>query len=178
MRRSTDRIQAIVRAGLVAAFLIGAPIATTLVSREIYLSGLQSAHAQAAGWHRVSALILRVTPTATAWRRPIQEPALFSLRWTAPDGSSRTGEIMGARGPAAGSIMAVWTDEKGRLAHPPLTRTQVADHATGAAVATPVALALLLAALSRIVSLFLDRRRLARWEMDWSAVEPQWTGRG
>jgi hypothetical protein len=177
MRRSTDRIQAIVRAGLVAAFLAGAPIAATHVSHGIYLSGLRAGHAQAAGWHRVPALVLRAKPIATAWQRSPHGLVLFSLRWTAPDGSARTGETMGVEGPVAGRVMTVWTDEKGQLAHPPLSLTAVANRARYAAIAIPVALALLLAAMGGVVSLVLDKRRLACWEADWSAVEPQWTGR-
>lgn len=35
----------------------------------------------------------------------------------------------------------------------------------------------MLAAVSRVVSLVLDRRRLARWEADWLVTGPRWTGR-
>jgi hypothetical protein len=39
------------------------------------------------------------------------------------------------------------------------------------------ALILLLSAISWAAALLLDRYRLARWEAEWLAVEPQWTGR-
>ena len=73
--------------------------------------------------------------------------------------------------------MTVWIDDKGRLTHPPLSRADVTGQVIQAAVAVPVVLALLLAAAGRVIALILDRHRLARWEADWSAVEPQWTGR-
>ena len=59
--------------------------------------------------------------------------------------------------------------------HPPLTRAGVADHVIGAVAVTAAALALLLSAVGWAASLVLDRYRLARWEADWLAVEPQWT---
>ncbi len=177
MRRSTDRLQAIARAVLLAAFLVGAPIVTIYVSHGIYVSGLRTQRAQAAAWHRVPAHILRVTPIAPAWRHAPGPTTLCSLRWTRPDGASQTGEITSAGNPVAGSTMTVWIDETGRLTHPPLSRAEVIDQAFHAAVVIPVALALLLAAISRVVSLMLDKHRLACWEADWTAVEPQWTGR-
>jgi hypothetical protein len=53
----------------------------------------------------------------------------------------------------------------------------VAGQAIGAAAVTSAVLALVLAAVGRVISRLLDRYRLARWAEDWSAVEPQWTGR-
>jgi hypothetical protein len=177
MRRSTDRIQATLRAGLLAVFLIGGPIATTYVGHAVYISGLQTGRAQAADWHRVPALVIQVTPVATAWRHPTSAPATFSVRWTTPDGSPRTGKITGGGEAVVGSIVTVWIDEKGRLTGRPLSRADVADHMIGVAVATTAALALLLCVVGWVVSLVLDRYRLAGWEADWSAVEPQWTRR-
>ena len=84
---------------------------------------------------------------------------------------------MVARKAVAGASVAVRVDEKGRLAHPPLSRAKVTDQVIRAAVATPVALALVPAAAGGVVSLLLDRHRLACWEADWPAVEPQWTHR-
>jgi hypothetical protein len=176
MRRGTDRIEAIARAGLLAAFLIAAPVVTAYVSHEIYVSGLRTARAQAAAWHRVPALVLTAEPVATRWL-PAQPPTRYSVRWATPDGSSQTGEIIRATDTTAGGTLTVWIDDKGRLTHPPLSRADVTGQVIRAAVAVPVVLALLLAAVGGVISVILDRHRLARWEADWSAVEPQWTGR-
>ena len=73
--------------------------------------------------------------------------------------------------------MTVWIDEQGRLFQPPLSRAEVADRAICAAIAAPMALALLLAAVGGVVSFILDRRQLARWGAEWEVVGPQWTGR-
>ena len=175
MRRGTDRIEAMARAGLLAAFVVAAPVVIAYVSHELYVSGLRAARAQAAAWHRVPALVLTAEPMATHWLT--QPPTRYSVWWATPDGSSRTGEIIRASGATAGATLTVWIDDKGRLTHPPLSRADVADQLIRAALAVPVVLALPLAAIGGVISLVLNRRRLACWEADWSAVEPQWTGR-
>lgn len=165
------------RAGLLAVFLIGGPIATVYVGHAVYVSGLRTERAQAADWHRVPALVLQVTPIVTAWRHPDGPPAMLSVRWTTPGGSSRAGEITGSGQATAGGIVTVWIGETGRLTGRPLSRADVVDHVMGAAVATPAALALLLCFVGWLASLVLDRHRLVGWEADWSVVEPQWTRR-
>jgi len=104
-------------------------------------------------------------------------PARLAVPWTSPPGSARTGGTTGTADVVQDSTVTVWIDGQGRLAHPPLPHADVIARAIGAAVAAPLALALLLATVLRAESLALDRRRLAGWEAEWSAVEPQWTGR-
>jgi hypothetical protein len=178
MRRSTDRVQAIVRAGLVVVFLTSAPFITTYVAHETYVSGLWAGREQAAAWHAVPARVLLATPLVADWVSPTGPPWRLSVQWAMPDGVPQTGQITRAVEAKAGSTVTVWTDEQGGLAHAPLSRAQVADQVIRAAVATLLALALLLATVGWVVSLILDRRRLASWEADWAVVEPQWTHRG
>jgi hypothetical protein len=178
MRRGSDRLQAILRAALLAAFLIAGPLAASSFSHHVFAAGMQTSQAQAAAWQRVPAVVVHVTLVATAWRHPtLSGPARLSVRWAAPDGASRTGRIASASHAAVGSAVTVWIDRSGLLAHPPLTRSDKVDHAIGAAAATLVVLALLLCLGARAASLALDRYRLARWEADWLTVEPQWTNR-
>ena len=176
MRRAPDRIQALLRAVVLAMLVIGGPIATAYASHAAYASAARTARAQAMAWHRVPALILRVGPVATLWQRPdTTGPATLSVRWTTPQGASRTGEITGRADAAPGRLTAVWIDKAGQLTARPLSRTDVVE---GEAVAvTATALILLLSAISWAASAVLDRYRLARWEAEWLAVEPQWTGR-
>jgi hypothetical protein len=179
MRRATDRIQALLRAVLLAVLVIGGPAATTYAGHAAYTSAMRSGHAPAAAWHQVPALILRVRPIATLPQSPFAiGSATLSVRWTPPNGPSRTGQITGRADTAPGSMMTVWIDKAGRLTAPPPTRAAVAEHVIGAVAATAAALALLLSAVSGAASLMLDRYRLARWEADWLAVEPHWTKGG
>jgi hypothetical protein len=178
MRRTTDRIQALLRAVLLALLVIGGPIAATYAGHAAYVSGVRSRDAQAAAWHRVPALVLHVRPIAMLWQRPAGTgPATLSVRWTTPQGLSRTGQITPTVGAAPGSVMTVWIDKAGQLTVPPLSRGDIVYHVIGAVAVTAAALILLLSAVSWAASLVLDRYRLARWEADWLAVEPQWTKR-
>jgi hypothetical protein len=177
MRRGSDRIQAILRAVLLAVFVLGGPAATAAFWHGVYVAGVRTGRAQAAAWHRVPAVVLHVTFIATAWRHPLPAggPARLLVRWATPAGPSRTGETGYGGAAAPGRVVTVWVDASGRLAHPPLTHADVVDHVIGAAIATPAALALVLWVAGWAVSRALDRRRLARWEADWLAVEPVWT---
>jgi hypothetical protein len=81
---------------LLALLVIGGPIASTYAGQTAYASGMQSARAQSMAWHRVPALILRVKPIAMLRQHPARTgPATLSVRWTTPQGSPRTGEMVG-----------------------------------------------------------------------------------
>jgi hypothetical protein len=177
MRRTPDRIQALLRAVLLALLVLGGPIATAYAGHAVYVSGLRTGRAQAAAWHRVPAVVLHAKPIVAVWRHPVGTggDAALSVRWTTPQGSSRTGEITGRAGAAPGSVVTVWIDKAGRLTRPPLPPADVAAHVIAAMAVTALALTLLLCAVCRVASLVLDRYRLARWEADWLAVEPEWT---
>jgi hypothetical protein len=178
MRRATDRVQALLRAVLLAMLVIGGPIATTCAGHAVYASAARTARAQGMAWHRVPALILRVGPVGTLWQRPdTTGPATLSVRWTTPQGVSCTGEIAGRADAAPGSLTAVWIDKAGQLTARPLSRTDVWERVLEAVAVTAAALILLLSAISWAASAMLDRYRLAHWEVEWLAVEPQWTGR-
>jgi len=126
------------------------------------------------GLARVPALVLSAKPLVTALETADRPPTVLVLQWVKPDGASQTGEVTRARNAVAGSTVTVWTDEQGRLAQP-LSRAEVAERAICAAVAAPMALALLLAAVGAVVSFILDRRRLARWAAEWEVVGPRWS---
>jgi hypothetical protein len=83
------------------------------------------------------ALILRVGPVATLWQRPdTTGPATLSVRWTTPQGASRTGEIPGRADAAPGSLTAVWINKAGQLTTGPLSRTDVWERVIEAVAVT------------------------------------------
>jgi hypothetical protein len=178
MRRTTDRIQALLRVVLLTLLVIGGPTVTAYAGHAVYASVARAARAQAMAWHRIPAHILRTEPVATLWQRPdTTGPATLSVRWTTPQGTSRTGEIPGRADATPGRLTAVWINKAGRLTAPPLSRTDVVERVIEVVAVIAAALILLLSAISWAASLVLDRYRLARWEAEWLAVEAQWTGR-
>src|SRR5438034_11688400 len=58
LRRTSDRIEAVLLAILIAAFLCGAPLAGIAAGRAAAASNIRAEHAQA-GVHRVAAALLR-----------------------------------------------------------------------------------------------------------------------
>lgn len=176
LRRRADRAEALARVCLLAALLAGVPGVTVWASQAMYASGMRAVRVQETAWHRVPAVVVRVTaPAPSAW--PYLQYPIVLARWPAPSGGTRTGEIAGTAGARPGSTTSVWTDQDGRLTHPPLTRAQVTGDVVRAAVAIATIMIAFLLTVGGVISLLLDRRRLSRWESEWSAVEPVWTGR-
>jgi hypothetical protein len=64
LRRTIDRIEAVIAGGLVVAFLAGAPLAAVAGGHAAYGSAARIAHAQQAAWHQVPAVLLATAPAA------------------------------------------------------------------------------------------------------------------
>ena len=96
-------------------------------------------------------------------------------RWTAPDGTVRTGPVEPPANGRAGSTVAIWTDARGTPMRPPTSSPLGASVGVGLAVTSFVVVvyACVLAAVRRS----LDRRRMAAWQREWRSVEPRWSGR-
>lgn len=70
----------------------------------------------------------------------------------------------------------VWVDAAGRFTgHPPLQLAQVRGQAALTAMLTPLAVGFILLCAGLLAHAALGRRRLAAWDTDWQATEPQWT---
>ena len=68
-------------------------------------------------------------------------------------------------------------DTAGQLTYPPIGEGQIASRVVAVVALTPAVLAILLLAVLWLIRWLLDRRRIAGWAAEWSAVEPQWTKR-
>jgi len=176
LRRTSDRIEAVLLALLVAAFLCGGPLAGIAAGRAAAASSVRAEHAQA-GAHRVAAALLQQAPGKShpMFQTPL-EP-LVPARWKAPDGTLRTGQIYAPAGAAAGSTVLVWVDRSGRLTASPMQRGNMIEEVALAASLATIAVAAVLAVLGLVTGWVLDRRRLAAWDARWRTTGPQWTGR-
>jgi hypothetical protein len=176
LRRTADRLEGAIVALLIAAFLIGAPLAALVAGRAVAVTGSRIEHAQAS-WHQVPAVLLRNAAPDSHSIFQASPQALAPARWTAPDGTRRTGEIPAPQGTKAGSTVLVWADGSGRLTAAPLKHDVLAEEIAIAASLTTVAVAAVLVAIGLLARWVLDRRRLAAWDARWKATGPQWTGR-
>jgi hypothetical protein len=61
LRRRTDRVEAWLSVGLLAVFLIVAPLSWTSVGRWAHQGGLREQRAQQS-WHQTAAVLLRAAP--------------------------------------------------------------------------------------------------------------------
>jgi hypothetical protein len=173
LRRTLDRVEAAIVAGLAVAFLAGAPAAAVTAAHLAATIGTRTAQAQRS-WHRLPAVLLADAPRSGGPRYgPVARAS-----WAAPGGRARTGTVSAPPGARAGSTVPVWVDASGNLAKAPTLRLwQVNEQTALAAVAASVVLGYLLACVGLLACGVLGRRRLAAWEADWQATEPRWTRR-
>jgi Protein of unknown function (DUF3592) len=173
LRRTLDRVEAAILAGLAVAFLAGAPLAAVTAAHVAAAIGTRTAQAQRS-WHHVPAVLLADAPRSGG---PRYGP-VARARWAVPGGRARTGTVSAPPGARAGSTVLVWVDASGNLTKaPPLRLAQVNEQAVLAAVAASVALGYLLPCVGLLACGMLARRRLAAWDADWRATEPRWTRR-
>jgi len=170
LRRTVDRVEAVIVGGLAVAFLAGAPLTAVAAWHAAYSMGSRVARTQQAAWHQVPAVPLAEVP---AWGYGQYERA----RWTAPDGTRHTGTIPVPQGATAGRPVRVWVDAAGRLTGPPLQLAQVRLQADLAAVLAPIVAGFALLCAGQLAHGVLGRRRAAAWDADWQATGPHWTRR-
>ena len=172
LRRTMDRVEAMVACGLAVAFLAGAPLAAVAARHAVYSAASRTAHAQQATWRQVPAVLTATAPPAGFRQDQVTAPA----RWTAADGTRHTGAVPAPPGTRAGHAVMVWVDAAGRLTgRPPLQLSQVRAQAALATMFTPLAAGFILLCTGLLVHAVLGRRRLAAWDTDWQVTEPQWT---
>jgi hypothetical protein len=176
LRRRTDRIEAWITAGLLAAFLAGAPLSSVEVGRWVQHGGLLEQRAQQS-WHQVPAVLLKTAPTQrpvylrASWDADVMVPA----RWTGPGGRQLTGKVPVAPGTRAGRTLQVWVNRSGQPTGSPLPHSELVRRVIGAEALAPVGLAVLLLTLGGLVRWLIDRRRLAAWGAGWAYIGPRWT---
>lgn len=143
--------------------------------------GLVAAHAteatldqQRAQRHSVSAVLLADVPKPTAGRLSSGDKTRAEVRWTAPDGSSRTDHTLVDTGLKSGTRVVVWQDGQGKLVTEPPSATEAAVE--GAVMGGFAGLFLVggVHAVGALARWRLDQRRMAGWDREWDLVGPQW----
>jgi hypothetical protein len=172
--RPCDRFEARAGALLLLAFVALAPLAGWLAGGATYRASAQTEHLEGSARTSVPAVLL-----ADANPPPVGFAVLPSVavlaRWTAPDGTPRTGAIVVTMSAPAGTAVPVWTDRAGNLVDPPRGHDQTAMRASVAAIVVVFGLAALLVAARAAVRHAVNRRRMASWDAAWSRVAPWWT---
>ncbi|MBV2357644.1 hypothetical protein KUM39_25325 [Streptomyces sp. J2-1] len=130
---------------------------------------------QRAHRHAVQAVLLTDAPHDVTAHWSTDGRVRGSVRWTAPDGTPRSGQTLVDGGLKAGALVTVWQDDQGRLAlSPPMSSAEGHVEAAlfGAAAALAVAAPVFGAGV--FARARLDRLRMAHWDQEWDRVGPQW----
>jgi len=178
LRRQTDRIEAWITAGLIAAFLAGAPLASVTAGRWVQHEGLLEQRVQQS-WHQVPGILLKTAPVEhTLYLRASLDTDVLGLaRWTGPGGRHLTGKVPVAPGTLAGRRLWVWVNRSGQPTGSPLPNSELARRVIGAQALAPIGLAVLLLGVGGLVRWLMNRRRLAAWETGWAYTGPRWSRR-
>ncbi|MFJ9615176.1 Rv1733c family protein [Streptomyces noursei] len=169
LRRRTDLAQSWM--ALVSGLLIAvaAPAAGVLAGNAVDAA----VHGQRADRHSTVAVVTKTPPAAlgVAAGNGTVGRAYTVVRWTAPNGTVRTGETAVPPGARAGDRTTVWLDGRGALIRDPGSPedTVVESVAVGIVAASGTGLALF--AVHKGGVRLLDRRRYAQWEKEWAELD-------
>jgi len=174
LRRTTDRVETAVLAVLMAAFLIGAPLAALATGAWMHGTAQRAQLAQEASRRQVTAFVLTITPPSAggeylAWQA--------QARWRAPDGREVTRQVPVAADTVAGGTVRLWTDRNGDLTTAPLLDSQVTGQMVFGEALGAIVSGSALALAGTLALWALNRRRMAAWDADWHATGPRWTTR-
>ncbi len=174
LRRTSDRVEAAMVAAALILFLAGAPLLAVFAWHWADSAALRVQQRQRSSWHEVSAVVL-------ASPRPIVDIGYGGVtgsevlaRWTAPDGTARTGDVTAPASAQVGSTVRIWVNQSGGATGPPLRAEQATGQAVLAGVLALFALAAVLVCAVALAVHVLDRRRLESWAADWRATGPSW----
>jgi hypothetical protein len=173
LRRTSDRVQVYLLAGLFVASAAVAPFAAQAASHAAYAAALRAEQAQQAASYQVRAVL---TQAASSSLSPYADVSYVPVQatWTSVTGVRHSGQVMAPAGSARGSAVTVWTDATGDLTSPPLQPSQVIGWARVAAVGAIAAIGLLYLSVVVIVRRLLYRRRMAAWEAEWEVTARLW----
>lgn len=169
LRRHDDIVEAWIVLAVWMVFVVGGAVA-----------GLVTAHAaddvfarQRAERQPVRAVLLNDVPLGAPASGGTSDRRTTTVRWTAADGSTRTGRTLVDTGLEAGSWVTVWQDGHGRLTAAPPGSTEAAIESGFLGAAAAAGLAGLVFGAGAVARWRLDRRRVDAWGTEWDRVGPR-----
>jgi hypothetical protein len=176
LRRPVDKLECAVMTCLIVAFFIAAPLLAVFAAGVVGTAGIREMQAEAS-WRPVPAVLTQGAAAGVIGLDGDWNVAWVKAQWTAPDGAHKAGLVAVELNARAGQRVTVWVTPTGQLTHQQLTRDEVAERTVMAAVAAPVALALLLTIAIGVTRVVANRRRMACWAREWEATGPRWSSR-
>ena len=178
LRRRSDRIGRWTTLAMALVVLVTGPLLVWRTGKAAYRSTAAAvARDRQQQRFAVDAVLQQdAVITDAADGRTVWQPDPVPARWTAPDGTARTGPVRPDTGGPAGSVVVIWTDRHGDLVAPPTRRDPVVT-AIAAGMATAGITGGAVGLLALLVRRRRHRRRMADWQFEWMLVEPRWSGR-
>lgn len=173
LRRHEDILEAWVVLAMWAVLVVGGAVAGLVTA---HAAAEEFAH-QRAERHSVRAVLLSAAPQAVPAIRGTGNRVLAKVRWTAPDGTGRSGYTRVHSGLEPGARLTVWQDDRGNLTTEPTGPAKGAAEAVLFGLAAVAGVAGVTFGAGAAVRVRLDQRRLAQWGREWELVGPQWGGR-
>ncbi|MGW7404247.1 Rv1733c family protein [Streptomyces sp. NPDC054833] len=172
LRRTSDRFESWFGRVLMLVLVLGVPAAALGAGLTAYESSLRTVHAQVAERHEVAARVMSDVPGDDSVSR---QPA--RIRWTEPNGITRTGATFVEPETPKGATVRVWVNRDGDITGAPMNA--VTAKANGWFVGVMAALGVVAGvyAVRAALRLALNRRRYAQWDTEWDLVEPLWSAR-
>jgi hypothetical protein len=174
LRRHVDRLESMVAASLVIAFVVVAPLLTIVGVQAIGTAAGREQSAEST-WRQVPATLTQSASAGLIGLDGQWDASWVTARWTAPDGAPVGGLLPIELNAKAGQRVMVWVTHTGGLTHAPLTSAEVIDREAIVALSVPAGLALLFWTTSRVVRAVANRRRMISWAKAWEAVGPRWS---
>jgi hypothetical protein len=175
MRRTSDRVEAGIRLAVLLLLLTAVPIAAIAAGRAVDHMALRQARAQQAADHLVSAVLTQAAPGNDATSPyPTIQTAWAPARWTAPDGSARSGMIPAPAGAPKGSRVPAWISASGAITGPPASHGDIIGDVIIGVEVTSLVLTFMLLGAQALARRALDRQRISAWDAEWRTIGPLW----
>jgi hypothetical protein len=176
LARRSDRVEGVLLLVVVLGMLIALPLAV-FAGGAAYRQQVAISAQQHATRHLVTATLIDSAPVPT----PVTDDSLISsgspgvrARWTAPDGTERTGPVPADPGTTAGTTVPLWLTASGEPAPAPLNSSDVVTTGVLAGIFCWLAAAIVLVTGYWVGRLILDRRRGSQWDHEWTTAGQKW----
>ncbi|MCF3131846.1 Rv1733c family protein [Streptomyces olivochromogenes] len=170
LRRHDDIVEAWIVLAVWLTILLGGAVAGFVTAH----AASESFARQRAERHSVRAVLVTDVPRTLTETWGTGDQVRATVRWTAPDGTSRTARTWVEHGAMAGTAIVVWQDDNGRLTPSPTGPGEAALESAVLGLVAAGALAGLSAGAGAVVRARLDRRRMDEWGREWDLVGPRW----
>jgi len=180
LRRGTDRVESWLTLVVTLALLVGGPLVVWQAGAAAYRGAAAAAARDQQSQHRYQiTAVLRDDASKYVITNGDQstQQGPVPARWTAPDGTTHDGAVVPpSAGDRSGDPVTISTDRQGNLTQPPPPADPMSA-ALGTGVTVGVGFLVGAVAVLIVTRWLLNRRRMAKWQLEWLLVERRWTGR-